>query len=45
MSIHTFHIRFRNDGAHLIRTEWGKSRKDALKTLYGIYGDTFEVIE
>lgn len=44
MSVHTFHIRF-NDGAHLIRSEWGRNRRDALKTLYNIYGDTFEVVK
>lgn len=43
MSVHKFHIRFA-DGAHLIRAEWGRNRKDALKTLRSIYGDTFEVI-
>jgi hypothetical protein len=37
MSIHTFEIRF-HDGAHLIRSEWGRTRKQALKTLEGIYG-------
>lgn len=37
MSVHTIHIRFR-DGAHLVRSEWGKTRRDAIKTLESIYG-------
>ena len=37
MSIHTFVIRF-HDGAFVRRTEWGKTRKSALKTLESIYG-------
>ena len=44
VSVHTFTIRF-NDGAHITRSEWGRSRKDALKTLRSIYGDTFEVVK
>lgn len=38
MSMHKFTIMF-PDGARLDRCEWGKSRKDALKTLIGIYGE------
>lgn len=45
MSIHTFIIRFISDGACVQRTEWGRTRKQALKTLEGIYGkDTFVVV-
>lgn len=39
-------IRF-PDGVHIERTEWGKSRKDALKTIasiYGVAGKDYEVI-
>jgi len=44
MSIYTFTIRFK-DGAYLRRTEWGKNRRDALKTLESIYGkNSFLVI-
>lgn len=45
MSIHTFIIRFYSDGEVINRCEWGRTRLQALKTLWGIYGrDTFEVI-
>ena len=37
MSIFTFVIRF-SDGARVQRTEWGKTRKGALRTLESIYG-------
>ena len=37
MSMFKIHIRF-PDGAHIERAEWGKSRKDALKTIASIYG-------
>lgn len=37
MSIHTFVIQFR-DGARIKRTEWGRTRRQALKTLESIYG-------
>lgn len=37
MSIHTFVIQFR-DGARIKRAEWGRTRKQALKTLESIYG-------
>lgn len=44
MKIYTFRIRFR-DGAERQRTEWGRTRKQALKTLESVYGaDNFEVI-
>ena len=46
MSMFKIHIRF-PDGAHIERTEWGKSRKDAIKTIASIYGKPgkdFEVI-
>lgn len=36
MNIFTFKIRF-NDGATITRTEWGKNRRDALKTIQSIY--------
>ena len=45
MSIHTFVIRFLSDGACVQRTEWGRTRRQALKTLESIYGrDTFVVV-
>lgn len=37
MSIHTFRIHLAN-GERFTRCEWGKSRRAALKTLWGIYG-------
>lgn len=37
MDIFTFNVMF-PDGAQIQRTEWGKSRHDALKTLMSIYG-------
>ena len=37
MKIHTFKIRLVN-GEEFSRCEWGKTRKSALKTLWGIYG-------
>ena len=44
MKIHTFVIRFK-DGAHIQRSEWGRTRKQALKTLESIYGaDSFVVV-
>ena len=46
MSMFKIRIRF-NDGAQIERTEWGKSRKDALATIasiYGVAGKDYEVI-
>lgn len=44
MKIHTFTIQF-HDGARIRRSEWGRTRRDALKTLWGIYGkENFLVI-
>lgn len=46
MSMYKIHIRF-PDGAHIERTEWGKNRRDALKTIesiYGVAGKDYEVI-
>lgn len=44
----TWKIRIRfNDGAQIERVEWGKSRRDALKTIssiYGVAGKDYEVI-
>ena len=37
MSIHTFKILLAN-GERITRCEWGKTRKSALRTLWGIYG-------
>lgn len=37
MKIHTFKIQLAN-GEVFSRTEWGKTRKSALRTLWGIYG-------
>nr|DAH72126.1 MAG TPA: hypothetical protein [Caudoviricetes sp.] len=37
MNIFTFLLRF-NSGEIIKRTEWGRSRYDALKTLKSIYG-------
>lgn len=44
MSIHTFKIQLTN-GEKFSRCEWGKTRLDALKTLWGIYGrENMEVL-
>jgi len=44
----TWKIRIRfNDGAQIERVEWGKNRRDALKTIESIYGKAgkdYEVI-
>ena len=37
MSIHTFKLLLSN-GERITRTEWGRTRKSALRTLWGIYG-------
>lgn len=37
MKVFTFTIMFK-DGAKRIRSEWGRTRKQALKTLESIYG-------
>ena len=37
MRTHTFKIRLAN-GEVFSRTEWGKTRQSALRTLWGIYG-------
>lgn len=36
MKIYTFTVIV--NGETFTRTEWGKNRKDALKTLWGVYG-------
>ena len=38
MSMFKFVIQF-PDGARLDRTEWGKNRNDALKTIKSVYGE------
>ena len=46
MSMHKIRIQF-PDGAQIERIEWGKNRKDALKTIasiYGVAGKDYEVI-
>ncbi len=45
LNCYAFTIRFKADGAFLRRTEWGKNRQDAIKTLKSCYGDTFVVVE
>lgn len=37
MSIHTFKIHLRN-GETFKRCEWGRTKKSALRTLWGVYG-------
>lgn len=37
MKIHVFKILLKN-GDFFTRAEWGKTRKSAARTLYGIYG-------
>lgn len=37
MSVHTFKIRLAN-GEKFTRSEWGRTRKSALRTIWGIYG-------
>ena len=45
MKTFTFEIKFLSDGARRIRTEWGRTRRQALKTLEGIYGaESFVVL-
>ena len=46
MSMFKIRIRF-PDGAQIERVEWGKNRKDAIKTIASIYGKVgkdFEVV-
>lgn len=44
MSVHTFMIRHIN-GEIFTRSEWGRNRRDAIKTLESIYGKgNFEVL-
>ena len=38
MSIHTILVTLKN-GEKFTRTEWGRTRKAAMRTLRGIYGD------
>lgn len=38
MDLHTFELVF-PDGAHIRRTEWGRTRHDALKTIKSVYGE------
>jgi len=38
MSIHTIYVTLKN-GEKFTRTEWGRTRKAAMRTLRGIYGD------
>lgn len=38
MKVHTFLVHLKN-GEVFSRSEWGKTRKSAARTLYGIYGD------
>ena len=38
MKIHTFKIWLKN-GEHFTRTEWGRTRNSAARTIRGIYGD------
>lgn len=46
MSIHTFTIRFLSDGAYRVRSEWGRTRAQALRTIESIYGKgTFVVVK
>lgn len=47
MDLHTFEIVF-PDGAHIRRTEWGRTRHDALKTIKSVYGELnrdFKLVE
>ena len=37
MKIHTFKLRLSN-GETITRSEWGRTRKSALRTIWGIYG-------
>lgn len=37
MSIHTFKVKLVN-GESFTRCEWGRTRRAALRTLWGIYG-------
>lgn len=46
MSIHTVTIQFISDKRCITRTEWGRRRADAIKTLESIYGKgSFVVVE
>lgn len=38
MTVHTFIVTLKN-GEKFRRSEWGRTRKSAARTLYGIYGD------
>lgn len=45
MSMFTITIRFKTDGACITRTEWGRRRRDAIRTLESIYGkENFDVL-
>lgn len=46
MNIYTITIQFISDHKCITRTEWGKRRADAIKTLESIYGkSSFKVVE
>lgn len=46
MNIYTITIQFIEDKHCITRTEWGRRREDAIKTLEGIYGkENFKVAE
>ena len=44
MSVHAIRVKLYSENAEFIRTEWGKTRRQAMKTLWGIYGDNIEYL-
>lgn len=46
MNIYTITIQFISDRKCITRTEWGRRREDAIRTLESIYGkENFEVVD
>ena len=41
--VHVFRVLLKN-GEEFVRAEWGKTRKSAARTLYGIYGDNIAAL-
>ena len=43
MRVHVFRVMLKN-GEEFVRAEWGRTRKSAARTLFGIYGDNIAAI-
>ena len=44
MSVHAIRVKLYSEGEEFIRTEWGKTRRQAMRTIWGIYGDNIEYL-